>query len=84
MDCSFSFFALRGLMVVKYIYSMMAILSLQVADFVLPMQEFEVPTTPLSDDDLHPIQEKLSFFIMDQVISKKGEFHCNNLAPNHA
>jgi len=47
------------------------------------MQEFEVPTTPLSDDDLHPIQEKLSFFIMDQVISKKGEFWCNNPAPNH-
>ena len=60
-------------MVVKYIYSMVAILSLQVADFVLPMQEFEVPTTPLSDDDLHPIREKLSSFIMDQVISKKGD-----------
>lgn len=47
-------------------------------------EEFEVPTAPLSDDDLHPIQEKLSFFIMDQVISKKGEFCCNNPAPNHA
>ena len=38
---------------------MMAILSLQVADFVLPMQEFEVPTTPLSDDDLHAHSRKV-------------------------
>ena len=52
--------------------------------FVLPNQEFEVLTTPLSDDELHPIQEMLSSFIVDQVISKKGEFHCNNPAPNHA
>ena len=72
MDCSFSFFGFERLNGGQ-IYSMMAILSLQVADFVLPMQEFEVPTTPLSDDDLHPIREKLSSFIMDQVISKKGD-----------
>jgi len=35
------------------------------ADFVLPNQEFEVLPTPLSDDDLHPIRENISSFIMD-------------------
>ena len=52
------------------------------ADFVLPNQEFEVLPTPLSDDDLHPIRENISSFIMDLVISMKGEFQCNNPAPN--
>jgi hypothetical protein len=35
-------------------------------------QEFEVLTTPI---DVHAIREKLSMFLVAQVIDKKGEFH---------
>ena len=52
------------------------------AYFVFPNQEFEVMTTPLDTDVLHGIREKIASFIMNQVISEKGEFHCRNLGLN--
>jgi hypothetical protein len=39
-------------------------------------------TNALSIDDLQAIREKLCSFILDQVISPKGEFHCKNPGPN--
>jgi hypothetical protein len=39
-------------------------------------------TTPLETDVLHGIREKIAFFIMNQVISEKGEFHWSNPGPN--
>jgi hypothetical protein len=35
-------------------------------------------TSPLDTDVLHNIREKIASFIMNQVISEKGEFHCRN------
>ncbi|CAL4892811.1 unnamed protein product [Urochloa decumbens] len=45
---------------------------------LLDVKEFEVPTTPLDIDVLHGIREKIASFLMDQVVSEKGEFHCVN------
>ncbi|CAL4924945.1 unnamed protein product [Urochloa decumbens] len=42
------------------------------------LEEFEVMTTPLSVDVLHGIRENIASFIVNQVISDKGEFHCSN------
>jgi len=50
--------------------------------FVLPNQEFEVMTNPIDIDELQAIREKICSFILDQVISGKGEFHCKNPGPN--
>ena len=45
---------------------------------VFNMQEFEVPTDPLDDSELSSIREGLATFLLSQVMSKKGEFHCPN------
>ncbi|RCV37861.1 hypothetical protein SETIT_8G096300v2 [Setaria italica] len=42
-------------------------------------KDFEVMTTPLDNDVLAGLHEKIASFIVNQVISVKGEFHCNNL-----
>ena len=39
------------------------------------LQEFEVLTTPIS---LEGIREKITMFIVSQIIDKKGEFYCAN------
>lgn len=41
-------------------------------------KDFEVSTTPLNTDELVNIQEKIASFIMDQVISSKGDHHYQN------
>ncbi|KAF8689451.1 hypothetical protein HU200_041773 [Digitaria exilis] len=37
-------------------------------------------TTPLEDDVLCGLPEKIASFIVDHVISEKGEFHCHTPA----
>ncbi|RLN22907.1 hypothetical protein C2845_PM07G10120 [Panicum miliaceum] len=37
--------------------------------------EFEVRTNTLSQEELHATHEKIANFLMNQVISEKGEFH---------
>ncbi|RLN28319.1 hypothetical protein C2845_PM05G17070 [Panicum miliaceum] len=44
-------------------------------------EEFEVRTNALSQEELHAIHEKIANFLMNQVISEKGEFHWRNKNP---
>ncbi|TVU42240.1 hypothetical protein EJB05_08634, partial [Eragrostis curvula] len=40
-------------------------------------EEFEVMKTPLSEDVLCSIREKIASFLVSQVIDENGEFHCS-------
>ena len=45
-------------------------------NFLFPNQtEFEVMTTPLDIQTLHHVRERIASFLVNDVISKKGEFH---------
>ena len=45
-------------------------------NFLFPNQtEFEVMTTPLDIPTLHHVRERIASFLVNDVISEKGEFH---------
>lgn len=66
-----------GFYVIHHMVKAMELLSMQGDP-----EEFEVMTNTLGINDLQAIREKICSFILDQVISAKGEFHCRNPGPN--